>query len=206
VERLIQDESRDHLDFLIKNFRDPGEPSGVCVDPRRSLGALHAAASRSRSVTSPWNSANLSAKSLPLEGLFSRHGYRPTMRLKRLRPKIFQSSRASRDPEQRRALLKGVHMTLSVNLQRKRIAYAVIRFASNFAKLDPVRTFRELGFFGNQIMFFVAPHPLAKNSWRLCLFSQRDGPGRKTESSASVCSCAVPGWRLNWVQHRTIFC
>jgi len=65
----------------------------------------------------------------------------------------------------------------------------VIRFASNFAKLDPVRPFESWALFGNQIMFCCTA-PLGKKCWRLCLFPNGMDPGRKTESSAAFASCA----------------
>ncbi len=85
-------------------------------------------------------------KSLPLEGLFSRHGYRPTMALKRLRPEEYFNHHGPLEIlKHRRALLEGRPYDFVCEPPTEEDCVAVIRFASNFAKLDPVRTFRELG-------------------------------------------------------------
>jgi heme-dependent oxidative N-demethylase alpha subunit-like protein len=85
-------------------------------------------------------------KSLPLEGLFSRHGYRPTMALKRLRPEEYFNHHGPLEIlKHRRALLEGRPYDFVCEPPTEEDCVAVIRFASNFAELDPVRTFRELG-------------------------------------------------------------
>jgi hypothetical protein len=85
-------------------------------------------------------------KSLPLEGLFSRHGYRPTMALKRLRPDEYFNHHGPREIlKQRHALLERRPDAFVREPPTEEDCVAVIRFAGNFAKVSPVRTFRELG-------------------------------------------------------------
>ena len=85
-------------------------------------------------------------KSLPLEGLFSRHGYRPTMALKRLRPDEYFNHHGPREIlRERGALLDRRPNDFVCEPPTEEDCVAVIRFASNFAQMDPVRTFRELG-------------------------------------------------------------
>jgi Protein of unknown function (DUF3445) len=85
-------------------------------------------------------------KSLPLEGLFSRHGYRPTMALKRLRPDEYFNRHGPREIlRQRGALLDRRPHDFVCEPPTEEDCAAVIRFASNFTQVDPVRTFRELG-------------------------------------------------------------
>jgi hypothetical protein len=85
-------------------------------------------------------------KSLPLEGLFSRHGYRPTMALKRLRPEEYFNHHGPLEIlKHRRALLERRPHDFVREPPTEEDCVAVVRFASNFAKVDPVRTFRELG-------------------------------------------------------------
>jgi hypothetical protein len=85
-------------------------------------------------------------KNLALEGLFSRHGYRPTMALKRLRPDEYFNHHGPREIlKQRHALLKRRPDAFVREPPTEEDCAAVIRFARNFAKVGPVRTFRELG-------------------------------------------------------------
>jgi hypothetical protein len=85
-------------------------------------------------------------KSLPLEGLFSRQGYRPTMALKRLRPEEYFNRHGPLEIlKQRGELLDSRPDDFVCEPPTDEDYVAVIRLAGNLAKVSPVRTFRELG-------------------------------------------------------------
>jgi hypothetical protein len=85
-------------------------------------------------------------RELPLEGLFSRNGYRPMMALKRLNPKEFFINRGPDDIlDRRRALLDASPKEYVYEPQREGDGAAVIQFAESYVPTISARTFRDLG-------------------------------------------------------------
>jgi hypothetical protein len=83
---------------------------------------------------------------LPLEGLFTRNGYRPTMALRRLEPnQYFASLNPSEILPWRSELLGAKDEDYSFEPEREVDREAVIRFAERFVTVNGARTFRELG-------------------------------------------------------------
>jgi hypothetical protein len=83
---------------------------------------------------------------LPLEGLFTRNGYRPAMALKRLEPKAyFASLNPSEILLSRSELLDGQDEDFLFEPELEEDREAVIRFAGMFVAVNGVRTLRKLG-------------------------------------------------------------
>jgi hypothetical protein len=83
---------------------------------------------------------------LPLEGLFTRNGYRPAMALKRLEPKeYFASLNPSEILPWRSELLDGQSEDFLFEPEKEEDRGAVIHFAGIFVPVGGVRTFRGLG-------------------------------------------------------------
>ena len=83
---------------------------------------------------------------LTLESLFSRGGYRAMMALKRLQPENYFANRGPVEIlQQRKALLQGRRQEFVCEPPTERDCAAVIQFAESLAKVNPARTFRELG-------------------------------------------------------------
>ena len=83
---------------------------------------------------------------LTLGSLFSRGGYRTMMALKRLQPENYFANQGPVEVlQQRKALLQGHPQDFVCEPPTERDCVAVIQFAESLAKVNPVRTFRELG-------------------------------------------------------------
>jgi hypothetical protein len=83
---------------------------------------------------------------LTLESLFSRGGYRAMMALKRLQPEDYFANRGPVEIlQQRKVLLQERPQEFVCEPPMERDCAAVIQFAESLAKVNPVRTLRELG-------------------------------------------------------------
>jgi hypothetical protein len=85
-------------------------------------------------------------KSLTLEGLFSRNGYRAMMALRRLQPEEYFANRGPAEVlKQRCALLDTRPQDFVCEPPTEADCVSVIHFAGSFEKVSHARTFRELG-------------------------------------------------------------
>jgi hypothetical protein len=122
---------------------------------------------------------------LALESLFSRNGYRAMMALKRLRPEEYFTNQGPPEIlQQRRTLLERRPQDFVCEPAGEGDCDAVIQFAGPFAKVNPVRTFRELG-----------------SQW------EPDFVLLRREESVEIaggCVCFPTGWSLGEKQGRTV--
>ncbi len=131
---------------------------------------------------------------LPLEGLFTRHGYRPAMALKRLEPDAYFANRNPSEILPRRSELLSVDgEDFLFEPEREEDRQAVIDFTGDFVRVNGVQSFRALGAMWEPDFVLLSRQAAGKAVGGCVCFPTGWSLSEKRNQSVSIVHEPVPG-------------